>query len=657
MPAIQSPFFGINYGWAFGESLWNSGMDLNMKVMSFLHAGAVDSVTATLPGSPSNGDSVIYTVDNQLYVRIGGAWVFITPKKGMEVNENTTGKKWQFDGSGWVETLSEIKLSNSTDPTKGAGLVGWTRTALSSSVNNAHGMLDAQAVNIWEFAQLVTDKPNPNDPSTWIWSPAIQGAIDSLSSTGGGVVELNEGTFLVNAPIIMKSGVTLQGRGDASVIKANFASPTNRIISSPDNVLQTNVCLRDFKVDRTGTNSQHGVILGGIDGLLIDNVTVKGFVSGVTSGAMGISPFDNFAQIQSKNVIVKNCKIDTSNNFGIAFGNVINGQIINNTFINCWREAVGLEAWGDGTISGPNPLGTLGVVENCIASGNTIFANTDAANHTGGTNGPAILVGGATSLGRVTGCVISGNTIIISNPSALTDYHGIGIVGSATQVTSACVISDNTIMSAPGRGINTGALGQITNNLSIQGNVILNSNSSSSTNPAIFIRNTTDSQVSDNKVIGTLHTYGIEESTGSDRNIFKDNDMSSGTLGAFLQTGVTSVFRGSRGLHSEGGRIIQEQFTVLDDGTAISKPRAISPNNNRTICFITSSLGGNYAILLFNGTSAPIVISKSVDVVTGATNPDTDDALNVYPQDSQRIAIKNRLGSTRDIYVMTVGTI
>ena len=93
MPAATSPFFGINYGWTTGEGSWGDPVNSNFKVLSFLGKGAVDAFVATLPVSPSEGDSVVLTTDKQFYVRLAGVWLFIQPQEGQEVNEVSTGKR------------------------------------------------------------------------------------------------------------------------------------------------------------------------------------------------------------------------------------------------------------------------------------------------------------------------------------------------------------------------------------------------------------------------------------------------------------------------------------------------------------------------------------------------------------------------------------
>lgn len=73
-------------------------------------------------------------------------------------------------------------LADSADPAKGLGLTGrmrWNDLWSSVGVGKITGqsILDSMDVNLWEFAYLVTVKPNASNPSTWVWTPAIQEGI------------------------------------------------------------------------------------------------------------------------------------------------------------------------------------------------------------------------------------------------------------------------------------------------------------------------------------------------------------------------------------------------------------------------------------------------------------------------------------------------
>lgn len=84
-----------------------------------------------------------------------------------------------------IETaLDNIDSTLRTDLAKstGAGLVGWKRTILADAVTNVDKMLSAQNINVWEYADLITNKPTADNPNTWDWTPAFQAAIDSLDT-------------------------------------------------------------------------------------------------------------------------------------------------------------------------------------------------------------------------------------------------------------------------------------------------------------------------------------------------------------------------------------------------------------------------------------------------------------------------------------------
>lgn len=63
----------------------------------------------------------------------------------------------------------------------GAGIVGFSRKPIASAILSVQAMLDAQPVNVWEFVDDITVKPNAEDPSTWDWTPAFESAIAYIS--------------------------------------------------------------------------------------------------------------------------------------------------------------------------------------------------------------------------------------------------------------------------------------------------------------------------------------------------------------------------------------------------------------------------------------------------------------------------------------------
>lgn len=75
------------------------------------------------------------------------------------------------------------------------------------------GAIGATATQVFNVSPLVGDGKTDN-------YPAIQNTIDTAAESGGGIVLLPAGTFLINGHLKMKNNVTLQGIGPSTIIKA-----------------------------------------------------------------------------------------------------------------------------------------------------------------------------------------------------------------------------------------------------------------------------------------------------------------------------------------------------------------------------------------------------------------------------------------------------
>ena len=104
-------------------------------------------------------------------------------------------------GSG---TELAIDLANSVDPFKGAGMVGWIRSPISTAITTVGGSLNATPVSMWEptFVNTVTDRPDPLKPSEWDWSPAFTALANYSAIVGRIEVRLPK-------ELTIKSGVSI----------------------------------------------------------------------------------------------------------------------------------------------------------------------------------------------------------------------------------------------------------------------------------------------------------------------------------------------------------------------------------------------------------------------------------------------------------------
>lgn len=441
---------------------------------------------------------------------------------------------WAVDATRFLEVGDAAFLQETVK--RGSGMTGLVGTRSPVYLKTVSDIINRVPVSVLRLVPKLMQSALHAGGGTFALAAPINGLISDMNSVGGGQIVLTNGKHMLESYIQLLSNVAVIGAGDNSVFKGMFSRPINRMISSPAAVLQHNIKLQGFSVDRSSLNTQHGIILGGVDGLTIDGVTVDGFCPGVNSGAIGISPFDEFAAVQSRNVSVKNCRINRSNNFGIAFGNVSRGTLSKNIFTDAWREAIGLECWGNSS-----------VVEDILVSENMLHMSTSLSNHHGGSIGPAILVGGAgQSYGGATRrCVLKGNIITIDNPEDMQAYNGIVIVGGNSDAYAAedIELEDNSIYSAPAQAISIGALGSVQRRITSRGNKIVNPNGSDKGYSAIQLRNAQDCLFQGDVIVGSKHAYAVFEDVGSMDNKYIDIVPGAPIVGKFHRSSAVSVFQ------------------------------------------------------------------------------------------------------------------
>jgi hypothetical protein len=135
------------------------------------------------------------------------------------LRDTSTGEYYRWDGafpkvvpagstpatSGGVATGAWVSVGDaalrqnlgSGEDGLGGDLVAWKRRALSSAISTVGQSLDASNVSIWEYADLITDKTDADDPATWDWSPAFQAAADDNVSP----ILMDGETYSVKSPV------------------------------------------------------------------------------------------------------------------------------------------------------------------------------------------------------------------------------------------------------------------------------------------------------------------------------------------------------------------------------------------------------------------------------------------------------------------------
>jgi hypothetical protein len=110
MPQQTSPFLEGKWGWTYGESGWNDGMDENLLKFSFMLDRTVDSVVSSLPQPPTTGMSYFLTTDNRLYYVVSGVYYSSPTPKWSTVTVKSSGDSFIFDGTSLLNSPTNINL-------------------------------------------------------------------------------------------------------------------------------------------------------------------------------------------------------------------------------------------------------------------------------------------------------------------------------------------------------------------------------------------------------------------------------------------------------------------------------------------------------------------------------------------------------------------
>lgn len=213
---------------------------------------------------------------------------------------------YSWNGTAWVALNSsaqqlEERLSETSDPAKGAGMIGWRRSSQNGEINSAGKMLSAQPVNPLEFYRLVVSKPDPSSPATWDWSPAV---IAAATAANGGIVDGAGGSFRISNTEILAT--------------CKIQNITLKPYSSVTGGVLLTISGHDSKLDLTIDADGKGI--GGVEvkgnrvtgSLKVSNVVGQLQALGGTQGALKLSGTD--ADIS---LLVENLLIGTSTNTSI----------------------------------------------------------------------------------------------------------------------------------------------------------------------------------------------------------------------------------------------------------------------------------------------------------------------------------------------------
>lgn len=116
-----------------------------------------------------------------------------------------------------------------------------------------------------DFAHVTYPKQSLDNVITVSPGDSIQAAIDSANKSGGGVVHLEAGIYVLTAQLTLKSRVTLVGAGTARTILKQDPSFTSGAALGAGNSRLTDVLIKDLTLEGLRTGSTNGILLAGAD--------------------------------------------------------------------------------------------------------------------------------------------------------------------------------------------------------------------------------------------------------------------------------------------------------------------------------------------------------------------------------------------------------
>jgi len=258
----------------------------------------------------------------------------------------------------------------------------------------------------------------------------INRAITLLSEvSGGGVVHLGPGIYNTAASIVLKAEITLEGEGEATIIKKNGDFSAITVIGTSGNLVE-NVTVRNLSVTRDSADAN---VRSCIVGQYTDNLSIYNCML-YDSMYAGILVADSAGTIIRDNTVYDNDVIDIYVR-DLAEGETVTAQILNN---KCSGSTYGIYLY----------VGT-----ECVVSGNSVRdaargLTIDACENSS-------VVGNVIETCSVYGLVLANSTGItcISNTSRNNTTAGIVCSNLAHSTVSANIVNNNT---ATGIGASSG---------------------------------------------------------------------------------------------------------------------------------------------------------------------------------------------------------
>jgi len=194
----------------------------------------------------------------------------------------------------------------------------------------------------------------------------IQVALTAVNASGGGIVHLKPGTYIIAAKLSIPSNVTLEGEGWTTILKS--ANSVNIGIIEGTSV--DNVVIRDLAIDMNRANNttltgKQGIFFNTASNSMVDHVYLHDQRFKVATNYNSAVAFTNCT-----NCIFQNSFIYKVGDYGFVSNGAQQCRIINNYIVDASNHGIGIAHGGYGT--------SYERTSKNIVSGNIVYFDSDS---------------------------------------------------------------------------------------------------------------------------------------------------------------------------------------------------------------------------------------------------------------------------------------
>lgn len=321
MPQKSSPFIEAKWGWNYGESNWNTGMDENLLKFSFLFDGNIDAQVDSLPAA-TNGKAYYLNSDSRVYYAVDGTYYSTPIPKWFVLTIKDTGLQKVFNGSALIDRPSNDDIRGQVNN------LTTSVAAIQASLNNTNGDVSGLTTKVNQIQQQVNDLVNNNDDQAvsdlqnrmdGVESDVSDlqsrvGALEAQTGTGGDFTQLKNDVAQLKTDVSnIQNSLTALNNSKANLTSPNFTgTPTAPTVAA--NLENTQIATTAFVAN--AINSKSIRVVDNIDQLkaLDSSRFTKAFVLGYYTAGDG-----------GGGVYVYDSSVSTTNNTGT----IINGWRLN----------------------------------------------------------------------------------------------------------------------------------------------------------------------------------------------------------------------------------------------------------------------------------------------------------------------------------------